>query len=256
MRKYLLAAAAAAAIATPAAARDNSGYIGIEGGVLFATNSDINIDATNAYYYGHYINTYLGTYTPTLKPKYKTGFDIDAIAGYDFGRVRLEARSPTSAPTVDHYTTLRCAGPASTTRAVRSLRPAARSIRTATSRRFPGWSTALVDFGSDDGMNFSIGGGVGCRRHALQVGLNRSGHLGDGNQYVDIFTTTVSKSKFAWQLLAEVRYPVTRSVDIGLKYRYFDGGKIQRVVRSTASIRTRADRSTTLTSAATACWPA
>ena len=35
MRKYLLAAAAVVAIATPAAARDGAGYVGIEGGVLF-----------------------------------------------------------------------------------------------------------------------------------------------------------------------------------------------------------------------------
>src|SRR6185312_10815876 len=35
MRKLLLASAATLAIATPAAARDGSGYIGIEGGILF-----------------------------------------------------------------------------------------------------------------------------------------------------------------------------------------------------------------------------
>ena len=35
MRKLLLAAAATVAIAAPAAARDGSGYVGIEGGILF-----------------------------------------------------------------------------------------------------------------------------------------------------------------------------------------------------------------------------
>jgi len=36
MRRYLLATAAATvAFAVPAAARDNSGYVGIEGGVMF-----------------------------------------------------------------------------------------------------------------------------------------------------------------------------------------------------------------------------
>jgi hypothetical protein len=35
MGKLLLASAATLAIATPAAARDGSGYIGIEGGILF-----------------------------------------------------------------------------------------------------------------------------------------------------------------------------------------------------------------------------
>ena len=36
VRKYLLAAAAAAAIATPAVARDHSGYIGIDAGALWS----------------------------------------------------------------------------------------------------------------------------------------------------------------------------------------------------------------------------
>ena len=35
MRKYLLATTAAMIMASPAVAKDNSGYIGIEGGVLF-----------------------------------------------------------------------------------------------------------------------------------------------------------------------------------------------------------------------------
>ena len=42
MRKYLLAAAAAAVFATPAMARDDSGYVGLEGGVLFPQNQHID----------------------------------------------------------------------------------------------------------------------------------------------------------------------------------------------------------------------
>ena len=101
MRKYLLvAAAAAAAIATPAtqaAARDHSGYFGLEGGILKAKNESIHYDATGAYYYGYYINYYLGTYTPGFSAKNKLGYDIDAIAGYDFGMFRLEGRDPLQA---------------------------------------------------------------------------------------------------------------------------------------------------------------
>src|ERR1044071_2143854 len=41
MRKYLLAAVAATAIATPAVARDNSGYVGVEGGIMFPRNQDV-----------------------------------------------------------------------------------------------------------------------------------------------------------------------------------------------------------------------
>ena len=44
MKKYLLAGAALAVIATPAAARDNSAYFGIEAGLMFPMNSDIEVD--------------------------------------------------------------------------------------------------------------------------------------------------------------------------------------------------------------------
>jgi hypothetical protein len=43
MRKYLLAAVAAAAIASPAMARDGSGYVGIEGGILFPKDQDADL---------------------------------------------------------------------------------------------------------------------------------------------------------------------------------------------------------------------
>ena len=49
MRQYLLAAVAAAAIATPAVAADNAGYVGVEGGILFpkSQNIDGSVNFTN-----------------------------------------------------------------------------------------------------------------------------------------------------------------------------------------------------------------
>ena len=45
MRKYLLAAVAAAALtSTPALARDHSFYIGAEGGVIFGAEADVDIE--------------------------------------------------------------------------------------------------------------------------------------------------------------------------------------------------------------------
>src|SRR5256885_11904873 len=41
MRKYLLAAAATVAIAAPAAAKDNSGYVGVEGGIIFPRSQTV-----------------------------------------------------------------------------------------------------------------------------------------------------------------------------------------------------------------------
>ena len=46
MRNYLLAAAAVAAIATPAMARDGAGYIGIEGGIIAPRDSNYDLNGT------------------------------------------------------------------------------------------------------------------------------------------------------------------------------------------------------------------
>src|SRR5258705_13769577 len=85
MRKYLFAAVAAAAIASPAAAKDHSGYVGLEGGILFPQKQDINaaIDFTGP----------LVTDAPdgnVGRFKFKKGYDVDLIGGYDFGMFRLE----------------------------------------------------------------------------------------------------------------------------------------------------------------------
>src|SRR5258705_5502060 len=84
MRKYLFAAVAAAAIASPAAAKDNSGYVGLEGGILFPQKQDINaaIDFTDP----------LVTDAPdgnVGRFKFKKGYDVDLIGGYDFCMFRL-----------------------------------------------------------------------------------------------------------------------------------------------------------------------
>src|SRR2546421_8463728 len=91
MRTYLLATAAAAtvAIAAPAAATtDNSGYVGLEGGVLFPRSQTVfgTINFTTPGTPGpvNFTRTDIGSV------KYKTGFDVDVIGGYDFGMFRLE----------------------------------------------------------------------------------------------------------------------------------------------------------------------
>ena len=42
MRKYLLAAASALAFASPAAALDNSFYVGVEGGAMIVEDTDLD----------------------------------------------------------------------------------------------------------------------------------------------------------------------------------------------------------------------
>src|SRR5918993_4089316 len=73
MRKFLLAAVAAAAIASPAAARDGSGYVGVDLGAMLAEDTKLDFDNGVTQ-----INN-------AVSPDYNTGFDIGLVGGYDFG---------------------------------------------------------------------------------------------------------------------------------------------------------------------------
>ena len=81
MRRYLLGAVAAAAISTPAVARDHSWYAGIEGGAT-------KIERLNLDYQDPVV-----TLSDGVSIKHKTGIDADLIGGYDFGMFRLEAET-------------------------------------------------------------------------------------------------------------------------------------------------------------------
>src|SRR6476659_11138631 len=79
MKAYLWAATAMAAIAiaTPAAARDRSAYVGLEAGALFVTDTDVRGNSFNE--------------GSSFTINHKLGIDGDLIAGYDFGMFRAEA---------------------------------------------------------------------------------------------------------------------------------------------------------------------
>ena len=87
MHKLLFASVAALAIATPATARSNSGYVGLEGGVLIPRNThvDASVDFTDPL-----VPDIIDRRIATVK--YKTGYDVDLIGGYDFG---MTAARPT-----------------------------------------------------------------------------------------------------------------------------------------------------------------
>ena len=73
-------------IAAPAAATtDNSGYVGVEGGILFPKSQSVSGEVvfTGPDAVG-FTRTNLGSY------RYKKGYDVDVIGGYDFGMFRVE----------------------------------------------------------------------------------------------------------------------------------------------------------------------
>src|SRR4051812_15978175 len=79
MRRYLLAAVAAAAIASPAIARDHSGYAGVDAGVLHADNIDFDFEDSD---------TLINNVVRLNHDSY--GFDLGLFGGYDFGMFRVE----------------------------------------------------------------------------------------------------------------------------------------------------------------------
>ena len=199
MRNYLLAAAAAAAFATPALAADNSGYVGIEGGVLFPKNQhvDATVDFTNP------ANTDV-TFDNVARVKNKTGYDVDLIGGYDFGMFRLEGelgykRAKLKNVTVDNAFLTGVNTPSGNTFGTTAF-----DLNGHTSV-LSGMVNGLVDFGGDGGVGGYAGAGIG-RAHVKQ--------LGD------------SDNAWAYQLLAGVYMPVSSNIDVGLKYRYFRTGKL------------------------------
>ena len=198
MRKLaILAALASTALAAPSLARDNAWYVGVEGGGLL--HEDMKFDVGPS----------------TLSPggratvDSKTGFDVDGIVGYDFGMFRLEGEVGYKRDRVNSFTTSASRTPAAVggAGAPAGTYPDASGKNSALSFMVNG----LLDFGGEEGFSGYIGGGAGIARVKF-AGYNVSG---------DDFLND-SDSKFAWQAIAGVRYPVSTNVDVGLKYRYFN----------------------------------
>ena len=198
MRKLFLAAAATVAIAAPAAARDGSGYVGIEGGVLKPQSQDIfgSVDFTNP------LTTDIAR-SNVASVRYKMGYDVDLIGGYDFGMFRLEGelgykRAKTKSVNVnDAFVTALNAGAGTTFVGTDFNLDNHTSV-------LSGMVNALLDLGGNGGIGGYVGGGAG---------------------YANVKQFGSSSGKFAWQLLAGVYAPVSDNLDVGLKYRYFRAGR-------------------------------
>src|SRR4051812_23837493 len=102
MRKYLLATSAVLMFATPAAAKDNSWYAGLDAGILFPKSPDnigvlADYTTTNATVppggvlpIGIPAGPADAAFADPFHFSTNTGIDVDLIAGYDFGWFRIE----------------------------------------------------------------------------------------------------------------------------------------------------------------------
>ena len=138
MRYYLLGAAALAVIATPAAARDNSAYFGLEVGALFPKDTEIEVDGDDLFDIEH-----------------KTGVDGDMIAGYDFGMFRLEGELGYKRSEHDQFTD-----------------GSDEIDADGRSSVYSGMINGMVDLGRDGDWNFYAGAGAGYAQvtHVIEEG--------------------------------------------------------------------------------------
>ena len=199
MKKFLLAAVAVTAISSPAMARDGSPYVGIEGGILFDGKSKQDFTLTQIA-----PTASVTTYTNGARYKFKSGYDLDAIAGYDFGMFRLEGELGYKHAKGD---TLTISGPLST---ALSGPPAITTDTTASiggkASVYSAMVNALLDIGVGNQFSIIAGGGAGYAR-------------------VKAFGN--SDSAFAYQGIVGLMAAVSPNVDIGLKYRYFRTGNLK-----------------------------
>jgi opacity protein-like surface antigen len=219
MRKYLFAGAAALAIATPAAATtDNSGYVGIEGGIMWPKSQHVQgqIVFTDPDTAG-FTRTTIGNY------RFKRGLDLDFVGGYDFGMFRVEgelgykhAKAKRFSPNTTFITAINTgAGTAFTTTTDFGV-PRSTSVYSA-------MLNGLLDLGGNGSFGGYAGAGVG---------------------YASVHQFGDSKGKLAWQLIAGAYAPIGGNIDIGLKYRYFHAGS------------NRASRTYAFTTGTGTCGPA
>ncbi|MBU3992560.1 MAG: outer membrane beta-barrel protein, partial [Alphaproteobacteria bacterium] len=142
----------------------------------------------------------------------ETGYDFGGIVGYDFGMFRLEAEASYRRAHVQDYTVL----------------------GTQFTGNMPGGSSALsgmvngmFDFGPDDGLQAFVGGGVGVGRGKVQAFAPIGANIND------------SDTRFAYQALAGIRYPLNESVDFGLKYRFFNIDNLSLIDAAGTPVETR-----------------
>jgi OmpA-OmpF porin, OOP family len=196
MRKYLLAAASALAFASPAAALDNSWYVGVEGGAMVVEDTEFDYRTTTS------------AIDDAIIVDNKIGIDLDLIGGYDFGWVRAEAELAYKRASVDE---------ANVNQGLTA--PAVGGFRDADGRTsvLSAMVNVLLDFGDDEGWAGYVGGGAGLARVKYKV---------DVNGLTPALGFSDSDDSFAWQAIAGVRKAISDNMEIGLKYRFFNASNL------------------------------
>ena len=187
----IVLALASTALATPAVARDQTWYAGVEGGLMLAEDNDFDVSGATIADTDDFVGF-----------DYKKGLDLDIIGGYDFGMIRAEFEAGYKRASIDDVN-FAVGGRAS---------DSGGNVRV-----YSAMANALLDFGNDDEWNGFVGGGVGIANVRYKLTFNEPGNVGNGSD---------TDRTFAYQAIAGVRKAISNNIDLGVKYRYFVAPKL------------------------------
>ena len=194
MRKYLLAAVAAAALSAPAAAQDRGPYVGAEFGAMKV--QDIEFD--------------IGTTENSIEIDHEYGYDGAIFAGYDLGGFRIEVEASQKRATIDGFESANQLFGRNFGLPIQRQRDFDDGFGRTKVRSL--MLNGLADFGDPEGVSFFAGGGVGYGQARIGIGA-----FENAPRIIDD-----KDSGFAYQLMAGVRQALTPNMDVHLKYRFFN----------------------------------
>jgi OmpA-OmpF porin, OOP family len=196
MRNFKISLCAAATmLASPALAGDGV-YIGVDAGAVSVNDISLDIGVTN-----NSANISSGK-----------GYDIGIVAGYDFGKFRLEAEASSRSADSAGINVVLAGVPLGSAPTVTGIGVLASNGRANAQSLM---ANAMFDLGRDDGLQAFVGGGIGIAKVRVKNVIGQPVWLQDSDE------------GFAWQALAGVRYPMNDHIDVGLKYRFFNGPRVE-----------------------------
>ena len=191
---------AACAIAIPASARDHQGYVGIEAGMVIP--QDLHFDVSSV--------------KDGITINHKNSWTVDGVAGYDWGLIRTEvelAHSQTKPKSIE-VAAIGVPNPAGPGLVSGTFADAHGKLNITTAM-----ANALLDFGGNG--NVGIYAGVGAGRAWVK---DHYAIAASAPRYLDD-----SDSAWAWQAIAGVRFPISDSLELGLKYKYLNTHQLREV---------------------------
>ncbi|WDF72506.1 OmpA family protein [Novosphingobium sp. KACC 22771] len=176
---------ASSALSGVAQAQNTGPYITFEGGAVRNERADLR--SGNGYEHSD---------------RFKTGWEAGGALGYDFGHFRAEVEA------FYHESKLKSASRPLGTPLPNGTFDQSNGLSGNTNSRAV-MANGLFGLGHWGGLKAYAGGGVGYARTFVSDGLQGAGLIEGHSQGL------------AWQALAGVTVPISRTIDLGVKYRYF-----------------------------------